>query len=127
MSLEAGLVIVSGVPAYLHLPAGRSAGGLPDSRDLWDVLWKHRLEKDLGFAHSHPGSGAPLPSHTDLTTFAAIESGLGRRLRWWITSADATTELEWRGPDRLFYRTYLILDEPFWTAMLRKHSEGEQP
>ena len=39
-----------------------------------------------GVAHSHPGGGIPTPSWEDLTTFAAVEDGLGQRLVWWIVS-----------------------------------------
>ena len=131
MSVEAGVVIVAGEPVFWHLPEGRSAGGLPDSRALWDVLWEHRLAEGLGFAHSHPGSGVPGPSYTDLTTFAAVELGLGRRLRWWITSSDRIVELAFCGPGKLMYApthtSVCMLEEPSWTEQLRKHSEGEQP
>ena len=124
MSIEAGVVVVAGEPVFWHLPEGRSAGGLPDSRTLWDMLWQHRLAEGLGFAHSHPGSGCPGPSYTDLTSFAAIELGLGRRLQWWITSADTVIRLAWSGRT---YTTFLILEEPSWTQQLRNYSEGTQP
>lgn len=86
--IEAGVVIdINGAPIYWHLPDGRTGGSLPDSQPLWEVLWEHR---DIlgGFAHSHPGSGTPDPSRTDITTFIAVEAGLGRHLDWWITSSD---------------------------------------
>lgn len=69
-------------------------GALPDSRELWDVFWTHRATL-LGFAHTHPGRGIPGPSHTDLTTFAAVEAGLGKRLHWWIASSDHVVLLRW--------------------------------
>lgn len=87
--MEAGAVIgAGGKVLYWHLPDGRSGAHLPDSRDLWDVLWENR-GRVVGFAHSHPGSGAPWPSLTDLTTFSAVERGLGKRLIWWIASSDS--------------------------------------
>ena len=99
MTIETGVVLdLAGQPLYWHLPPGRSMGGLPDSRNLWDVIWENR-DIISGFAHSHPGSGKPGPSHTDVTTFAAIEAALGRRLDWWIVSAEdeALTLLRWAG------------------------------
>lgn len=101
--MEVAVVVdKQGKPIHWHLPPGRSAGFIPDTRDLWDVLWEHRGNL-AGIAHSHPGSGMPGPSMTDLTTFAACEAGLGARLNWWITSSDQLVELAWRGPERLDY------------------------
>jgi len=119
--MEAGAVIgVDGV-LHWHAPANRSAGSLPDSRQLWDVLWDNR-SRLLGFAHSHPGGGVPGPSYTDVTTFAAVEAALGRRLSWWISSADCTAVVRWCGPDRLSYRGEQVR-EPDWAAELRRLSE----
>jgi hypothetical protein len=69
--MEAGVVVDrAGLPLHWHIPEGRTAGALPDSALLWDVLWTRRHEL-AGFAHSHPGRGAPAPSTADLSTFAA--------------------------------------------------------
>lgn len=73
---------------HWHEPPGRSGGALPDSRDLWDVLWEHRSKKTGGtgrlggVAHTHPWDGPTGASGTDLSTFRAVELGLGQRL-WW--------------------------------------------
>lgn len=98
--IEAGVVLdLRGYPLFNHYPTGRTGGSLPDSYLLWDVLWNNRGEIS-GFAHSHPGKGISPPSHTDLTTFAAIEAGLGMRLDWWIMTEDAITLTRWTGsPD----------------------------
>ena len=63
---------------HWHEPPGRSGGSLPDSRDLWGVLWEHRGHLG-GVAHTHPWDGPAGPSHTDLTTFRAVELGLGKQ------------------------------------------------
>jgi proteasome lid subunit RPN8/RPN11 len=120
MMMEAGLVIGSdGEPIRVHLPSGRSSTYLPDSRELWEFLWEHK-ESVAGIAHSHPGSGIPGPSHEDITTFAAIEAGLGRRLSWWIASSDMSVLVRWKGPERLDYVTYEYVDaEPSWMKELR--------
>lgn len=126
--MEAGVVIAGGKPVFWHLPPGRTGGSLPDSRDLWDVLWEHRESLD-GFAHSHPGSGWPGASHTDITTFRAIERGLGKKLKWWITSMDRMVLLvrDEQTSREAGELTYLKMDveewlEPPWVWKLREHS-----
>lgn len=105
---------------------------LPDSRDLWDVMWGNRKEL-VGFAHSHPGSGLPGPSHEDLTTFSAVERALGIRLKWWITTVDHLLLLEWSG---LKYEPVAVWsDIPdggwdtdlLWVPRLRQISETFSP
>jgi hypothetical protein len=125
--LEAGVVIdFKNQPIFWHLPEGRSAGGLPDSRELWDVIWENRAQVE-GFAHSHPGSGIPSPSYTDLTTFAAMEAGLGKRLSWYITSSDRLVVLLWVGPGPLdYHRDVLNHDEAAWVGELRRLSNVKE-
>ena len=89
-------------PIHFHAPTGRTSGSLPDSHDLWDVLWTNRAIL-LGVAHSHPGGGVPAPSHTDVTTFAAVEAALGVRLIWPIVTTDFAGAFVWRGPGPLDY------------------------
>ena len=72
--IETGVVVTGNGPIHWHLPPGRSGGSLPDSRPLWDVLWEHRREFFLGFAHSHPGSGIPGPSFTDVSVTKLLSS-----------------------------------------------------
>lgn len=84
-------------PIHFHTPSGRTGGSLPDSHDLWEVLWTNRGNL-LGVAHSHPGGGVPGPSQTDVTTFAAIEAALGVRLIWPIVTSDFAGAFVWRGP-----------------------------
>lgn len=122
--IEAGVVIdKGGQPLFWHLPEGRTAGSLPDSRTLWQVIWSAFKENTLlGFAHSHPGSGVPGPSYSDVTTFAAVEAALGKRLDWWITSEDHLILLRWSGPDRFAYRATVPMEEPPWVTELRRLS-----
>jgi hypothetical protein len=126
--IEAGVVIDKcGWPVYWHLPPGRSAGSLPDSRTLWEVLWdSFKADTLLGFAHSHPGSGVPGPSYSDVTTFAAVEAALGKRLDWWITSSDHVVLIRWAGPDKLSYRAEMVTEAPSWVAELRRLSQEGQ-
>ena len=121
--LEAGVVLsLEGSPLYWHVPEGRTVGSLPDSRRLWEVLW-HRRRDISGFAHSHPGATVVRPSHVDLTSFAAIEAAIGRRLVWPIVGARSMVRVRWGGPGRLDYRWLLAPREPVWTGELRRLSE----
>lgn len=119
--IEAGVVITQRGAVHWHLPPGRTAGSIPDSQDLWDVFWDLRTEDGLGFAHSHPGSGLPGPSGTDVTTFSAVERGLGRRIQWWITSADQVILLNWKGPGPYDYESTPV-EDPAWVEELRRLS-----
>ena len=68
-----------------HEPAKRTGGSIPDSFDLWVFLLENK-DKIQGVAHSHPGSGRAWPSYEDVTTFSAVERGLGCKLDWWIVT-----------------------------------------
>lgn len=127
MSLEACVVVgFDGEPVHWHLPPDRTACALPDSRQLWAVLWANRASLQ-GVAHSHPGRGVPAPSHQDLTTFAGVELGLGRRLVWWIASKDSLVTVLWAGPGRHDYVVLpisLLQEQRFrWLPELRRTSQ----
>lgn len=118
--IETGVLIGrDGTPIFWHLPPGRSSGNLPDSRELWDVIWENRATL-YGFAHSHPGNNRPAPSWEDITTFAAIESALGRRLHWWITSSDVLVLVRWVGPGAHDYGVLGDRYEAPWLTELRR-------
>ncbi len=125
--MEAGVLIdLDGHPIYWHTPNDRSGGALPDSRSLWDVIWENR-DRISGFAHTHSGYGRPGPSQTDITTFAAIEAALGKRLHWWISSGDQVVRIDWieypdeKGGYQLF-QTGMRPPKPAWLAELRRIS-----
>ena len=100
---EAGLVFDKwGKLIHWHLPPDRSAGALPDSRPLWEVLWDNRSILG-GVAHTHPWNGSSGPSGTDVTTFAAVEKGLGQKLVWPIVTFTDVGYFEWVGPGSLDY------------------------
>jgi hypothetical protein len=100
---EAALVFDRwGVPIHWHVPPDRSEVYLPDSRNLWEILWKNR--EDLGgVAHTHPWTGEPSPSHTDVTTFSGLELGLGKKLVWPIVTLTDIIYLTWKGPGKYDY------------------------
>lgn len=106
---------------YFHNPAGRDEASLPDSHDLWRAIWERR-ETVTGFAHSHPGYGSPRPSSTDLSTFAAIEAGLGKRLRWWIATSDQLGYWEWDGQAQSYLGGTCNAHKPPWLETLREMS-----
>ncbi len=110
----------NGAVLYWHEPRRRTATALPDSRALWLVLWEAR-ERLGGVAHTHPGVGPPHPSAEDLTTFAACEEGLGRRLSWWIATATDCVAFVWVGPGRLDYTPAPAGHTP-WLDELRTRS-----
>jgi hypothetical protein len=122
----AAVIGLDGTVLHWHLPSGRTSGSIPDSRTLWDVLWENR-ERLAGVAHTHPGGGVPRPSWEDVTTFAAVEAGLGQRLSWWIASASHVVVLRHTGPGRHDYRGPELLDEPPWVAELRRLSGQDAP
>jgi hypothetical protein len=97
---------------YWHDIKGRTAGFIPDSRVLWDVIW---IWRDVlgGVAHTHLCDGPSAPSPTDITTFRAIESALGRNLIWPIVTM---THVNFFG--RHFTRSnighYGLIPDPFF-------------
>ncbi len=120
------LIDLGGAPLYWHAPAGRSSAAIPDSRALWEALWLHRFEL-LGVAHTHPGSGVPSPSCEDLTTFAAVEAGLGVRLVWWIATMQEVVALRHIGPGRYDYGVdaqRFGAERSGWLGELRRLSQG---
>lgn len=92
-----------GAVIHWHLPEGRSAGHIPDTRGLWEVMWENRHILG-GVAHTHPWRGKSGPSGTDITTFAACEAALGKRLTWPIVTMDSIACFWWQGPDKHRYR-----------------------
>lgn len=113
------VAVIGADGAVLRWSAG-SGAAVPDDRGLWECLWAHRADL-AGVAHSHPGGGHPGPSREDLTTFAACEAGLGRRLRWWIATADGLAAFAWAGPGRLDYGE-VEAGAPPWLGELRRRS-----
>jgi hypothetical protein len=91
-------------------------------------MWEGR--GNLGaIVHSHPGAGTPTPSHTDVTTFAACEAALGKRIKWGIMSKDQLAWYEWTGPQEYDY--HLSGLESFdkmsdWQQELHEQSYGRR-
>lgn len=78
-----------------------SAGSIPDSSLLWDRIWACR-DVIGGIVHTHPWNGEVWPSATDLTTFRAIEQGLGKKLIWPIATFTEVKYYIWDDPDESY-------------------------
>ncbi len=101
--------------AVLWSDAGESAAALPDRRERWDVIWRHRDEIEE-LAHSHPGG--PLGfSHEDETTMEALTAGLGRDLCFSVVAPNGTVRRQ-NGSDVVVG----LADEPWWASLLRRAS-----
>lgn len=96
-----------------HQPSAASAGGMPDSRGLWDAIWSNR-DVVGGVAHTHPPGSAASPSWEDVTTFSAIELAIGRRLHWWIFTNAEGACYRWVGPGAY---AYARVDSPPFVVM----------
>ena len=95
----------------LWADASASPAALPDSRARWQAIWRHRNVVDL-IAHSHPAGPAAF-SAEDVSTMAAIDAGLGRRLRYAVVAPAVTIT-----------RDGILVPEPTWVRLLRLASSG---
>jgi hypothetical protein len=107
-----------GIVFHWHTPPGSSSVSIPDSRDLWSVMWEHRGNLG-GVAHTHPWYGVPSPSGTDITTFSACELALGQRLIWPIVTFNHIIYLQWTGPDVGDYSDILNADIVLYNATIK--------
>ena len=92
--------------AILWADASDSAAALPDSRARWEAIWRHRDELEA-IVHSHPVGPAAF-SAEDESTMQAIDSALGRTMRYCVVAPHLTIDRD--GP---------ISPEPWWAAVLR--------
>lgn len=133
--MEAAVVLVYEIetstwqPVWWHVPELDNPAYIPDSRVLWEKIWDNR-HQILAVAHSHPGSGPPSPSHEDVTTFAAVDAALGKRVLWFITSSDHLVLCLNTGEGKHDYRTLsgaaVVGQEDGWVANLREISEYKE-
>jgi len=98
--------------ALLWSDASESPSLLPDSRARWEAIWEHRAELEE-LAHSHP-QGPLAFSGEDETTMTALESALGKPLRFSVVSPEGVIRRE-SGETKRLERD----DEPWWAALLR--------
>jgi len=90
-----------------------SATRIPDERERWETIWKHRNEL-TEIVHSHPGNFLAF-SQEDLTTMEAVEAGTGKAFTWSIVTRSGFLSRK-SGSDTLRQ------DSPWWLPLLRELS-----
>jgi len=78
-----------------------------------------------GIAHTHPWHGDSWPSGTDITTFAAVEAALGRRLVWPIVTLSEVKTFRWTGPGKYDYRPVPFLKSDDIFDLRRLSEKGD--
>ncbi len=97
--------------AILWADASNSPAALPDSRDRWEAIWRLRDELEV-IAHSHP-MGPSAFSAEDESTMEALDSALGRPVRYMVVAPRVTIAREGSSS------TTEVVPEPWWVALLR--------
>lgn len=92
-----------------------SASRIPDARERWEIIWRHRCEI-TEIVHSHPGGFLDF-SQEDLTTMQAVEAGTGRLYTWSIVTRTGFLSRKGR---RDTHRE----DVPWWLPFMRALSYG---
>lgn len=100
--------------AIVYADASTSPVALPDARARWEAIWAAATAGRLAIvAHSHPVGPAAF-SAEDRSTMAALDSALGRVVRYVVVTPDLAIVAD--GADG----EALPLDpEPWWTTVLR--------
>jgi hypothetical protein len=114
---EVALLIGPG-DVILAADVSGSPGAVPDTRRRWETIWRLR-DQLVEIVHSHP-LGPDTFSSEDLTTFAALDAALGRRLTYSLVAPGGV----WcRGESGQVRRPG---PTPWWVALLRAAS-GMRP
>ena len=103
--------------AVLWADASDSPTALPDSRARWEAIWTRRDDIEV-IAHSHPGGPAAF-SAEDVSTMEALDSALGRTVRYVVVAPRVTLLREGA-------TTTELIPEPWWAALLRLASGMQQ-
>ena len=103
-------LLISKDGAIVWSDVGPNAVALPDSRARWEAIWSNR-DRLAQVVHTHP-SGPRAFSLEDETTIAALDSALGRALRFSVLAPDG---LVVRDEGRVF----LSDEQPWWAELLR--------
>lgn len=106
--------LIGAKDSILWADQSQSPVALPDSRQRWNAIWRHR-EELIEIAHSHP-LGPPTFSGEDRTTMEALDLALGRPLRYSVVSLEGMIRSNEQGGER-FERA-----EPWWASLLRAAS-----
>lgn len=109
--------------SILWSDASASPVWLPDSRERWDAIWRHRAEL-VEIAHSHP-VGPLAFSGEDETTMAALAAALGQSPQFSVVAPGGMVRRCYppRAAGGTAYQptdTLLLPDaEPWWAGLLR--------
>jgi hypothetical protein len=95
----------------LYADASNSPAALPDSRARWEAIWRHRDELEA-IVHSHP-MGPSAFSAEDESTMAAVDSALGKPMRYCVVAPRVTIARTGDG------ETTQLHPEPWWAGLLR--------
>lgn len=95
----------------LWADASDSPAALPDSRTRWEAIWELRGQL-AAIAHSHP-IGPSAFSAEDESTMTALDSALGRSVRYLVVAPRVTISREGDAP------TTEVSPEPWWAGLLR--------
>ena len=93
-----------------------SATSIPDERERWETIWKHR-DEITEIVHSYLGEFLDF-SHEDLTTMEAVEAGTGKTFTWSIVTETGFLSRTGRKDNRRG-------DSPWWLSLIRRLSYGE--
>ena len=96
--------------ALLWADASDSPSALPDSRARWEAIWNRRGQL-VEIAHSHPAGPAAF-SAEDTTTMDALDSALGRAVRYSVVAPRVTIARQ-GGP------AFEVDPEPWWAELMR--------
>ncbi len=103
--------LIDGEGRILWSDASASAAALPDSRERWEIIWRHRAQL-AEIAHSHP-VGPLAFSEEDETTMEALTAALGCRPRFSVVAPEGMLVRDQEGRDTR------LTEEPWWTRLLR--------
>jgi len=86
MKLREVCFLIGAEDTVLWSDASSDPIALPDARTRWERIWGLR-ERIVEIAHTHPLGGAYF-SAEDESTMLALDSALGRRLRYSVVAPD---------------------------------------
>jgi len=93
--------------------ASSSPIALPDARERWAAVWRLR-DRLVEIAHTHPLGGLQFSSE-DETTMLALDSALGRQLRYSVITPEGMIV---RIPEADGYRDDSVVSRPWWVPLI---------
>lgn len=96
--------------------ASDSPVAMPDNRERWQQIWKHR-DTLVEVVHTHPLGGLYFSS-TDEDTMKALDEALGRPLLYAVVTAEGM--IRRRNVESIDDET--VEDPPWWVPVLRATS-----